>query len=324
MQRRHLTLALASSALWPAAALRAQPAWPDKPVRFVLSQPPGSGPDAIARLIADRLTKSWGQTVFIENKPGGQNIIGAQAAAHAAPDGSTFYFATTAALVTNAYLFKQLPYDPQKDFTPVAFVARSPFALLVDTSSPIRTLSDFVERARAKPGALTLGNEGPRTFGGIISRVLAAREKIDINQVAYPSIAVALQDTIGGHVEAVLADVPSSAALVKSGRLRPLAVTTAKRLPGFDAVPTLAETLPGFEMVGWFAIVAPAGTPAAVVQRVNSDVNALLNEREFAERIAAIGPVADGSMNVEQVGAFLQGERSRWGAATREIGLLPE
>ena len=133
MQRRHLTLALAlaTSALWPAAAARAQ-SWPDKPVRFVLSQPAGSGPDAVARLIAERLSKSWGQTVWIENKPGGQNIIGAQTAAHAPADGSTLYFATTAALVTNEYLFKQLPYDPKKDFVPVAFVARSPFGLLVE------------------------------------------------------------------------------------------------------------------------------------------------------------------------------------------------
>lgn len=324
MQRRNLTLALATSALWPAASLRAQAPWPDKSVRFVLSQPPGSGPDAVARLIADRLAKSWSQTVWIDNKPGGQNIIGAQAAARATPDGSTLYFATTAALVTNAFLFKQLPYDAQKDFIPVAFVARSPFALLVEANSPLRTLKDFVDRAKAAPGALTLGNEGPRTFGGIISRVLAAREKIELNQVAYPSVAVAIQDTIGGHIEAVLADVPSTAALVKSGRLRPLAVTTGKRLAGFDSVPALAETLPGFEMIGWFAIVAPTGTPAAVVQRVNRDVNALLNERDFAERVAAIGPMADGSMSAEQLGAFLQGERARWEAATREIGVLPE
>ena len=228
MQRRHLTLALATSALWPAAALRAQPAWPDKPVRFVLSQPPGSGPDAIARLIADRLSKTWSQSVFVENKPGGQNIIGAQAAARAPADGSTLYFATTAALITNPFLFKQLPYDPQKDFVPVAFVARSPFALLVEANSPIRTLKDFVDRARAAPGTLTLANEGPRAFGGIISRVLAAREKIELNQVAYPSIAVALQDTIGGHVQAVLADVPSSRRWSSRGACGPLAVTTAQ------------------------------------------------------------------------------------------------
>jgi tripartite-type tricarboxylate transporter receptor subunit TctC len=325
MQRRDLTFALATTALWPAGALRAQTAaWPDKPVRLVLSQPPGSGPDTIARLISDRLAKTWSQSVWIDNKPGGQNVIGAQAAARSAPDGSTFYFATTAALITNSFLFKQLPYNPQKDFVPVAFVARSPFALLVEVNSPLRTLQDFVERAKAAPGKLSLGNEGPRTFGGIISRLLAAREKVELNQVAYPSVAVALQDTIGGHVESVLADVPASAALIQAGKLRPLAVTTGKRLAGLESVPALAETLPGFEMVGWFAVVAPTGTPSSAIQRANHDINALLNEREFAERIAAIGPVADGSMSPEQLGAFLQGERTRWEAATKEIGVLPE
>jgi tripartite-type tricarboxylate transporter receptor subunit TctC len=323
MQRRPFVLALSAGALAPGAAPRAQ-TWPDKPVRFVLSQPAGSGPDAIARLIVDRLSKTWSQSVWIDNKPGGQNVIGAQAAARSAPDGTTLYFATTAALVTNSYLFKQLPYNPQKDFVPVAFIARSPFALLVEPNSPIKSLQDFVDRAKAAPGKLALGNEGPRTFGGIISRLFAAREQIELNQVAYPSVAVALQDTIGGHVEAVLADVPSSAALVKAGKLRPLAVTTAKRLPGMESVPALAETLPGFDMVGWFAVVAPTGTPQAAIQRANHDINALLNEREFAERIALIGPMADGSMSVDQVGAFLQSERARWEAATKEIGVLPE
>jgi tripartite-type tricarboxylate transporter receptor subunit TctC len=323
MQRRHFTLALAASTLWPATASRAD-TWPERPVRFVLSQPAGSGPDAVARLIAERLSKTWGQTVWIENKPGGQNIIGAQTAAHAPADGSTLYFATTAALVTNEYLFKQLPYDPKKDFVPVAFVARSPFGLLVETNSPFRTLQDLVDRAKAAPGTVTLGNEGPRTFGGMISRVLAAKEKIEINQVAYASVQVAVQDTIGGHVQALLADLPSTAPLIKSGRLRVLAVTTPKRVAGFETVPALAETLPGFEMIGWFGIVAPAGTPPAVVERVNRDVNALLNDPEFAERIAAIGPLADGTMSAAQFDAFLQAERTRWAAATKEIGVLPE
>src|SRR5665213_2905935 len=124
MQRRQLALALASLAAWPATAVRAQ-AWPDKSIRFVISQPAGSGPDAIARLLAERLSKTWGQAVWIDNKPGGQNIIGAETAAHATPDGSTFYLATTAALVTNPFLFKHLPYDPQKDYVPVTFVGRS-------------------------------------------------------------------------------------------------------------------------------------------------------------------------------------------------------
>jgi hypothetical protein len=215
MRRRNLTFAL-TAALIPVAALRAQ-TWPDKPVRFVLSQPPGSGPDNVARLIGDRLGALWGQPVVIDNKPGGQNTIGAQAAARAAPDGSTFYFATTAALVTNAYLFKSLPYDPQKDFIPVAFIARSPFGLLVEANSPLRSLQAFVHKAKAEPGRLTLGNEGPRTFSGMISRVMAARLKIEPNQVPYASIAVATQNLLGGQVDAIVADLASTAALVRSG-----------------------------------------------------------------------------------------------------------
>ena len=323
MQRRHFTLGLAGASLLSAPALRAQ-TWPDKPVRFVLSQPPGSGPDNVARIVGERLTKAWGQAVLVDNKPGGQNTIGAQAAARSAPDGQTFYFATTAALVTNAYLFKTLPNDPLKDFTPVAFVARSPFGLLVDANSPMASLQDFMDRAKAAPGKLALGNEGPRTFSGMISRLLAARAKVELNQVAYSAVGVGVQDTLGGHVDALVADLASTASLVKSGKLRLLAVTSAQRVAGFEAVPALAESLPGFEMVGWFAIVAPTGTPAAVVQRANRDVNALLKEREVADRIAAIGPLADGSMGIEQVGAFLQAEHTRWAAITKEIGVLPE
>lgn len=323
MQRRPFVLALSAGALAPGAALRAQ-TWPDKPVRFVLSQPPGSGPDNVARLLGERLGASWGQPVVIDNKPGGQNTIGALAAARAPADGSTFYFATTAALVTNAYLFKSLPYDPQKDFVPVAFVARSPFGLLVEAASPLRSLQGFVDKAKAEPGRVTLGNEGPRTFSGMISRVMAARLKIEPNQVPYASIAVATQNLLGGQVEAIVADLASSAGLIRSGKLRLLAVSSAQRVAGFETVPTLAESLPGFDMVGWFAIVAPTGTPAAVVQRVNRDVTAVLADRGVAERIAAIGPIADASMGVEQVGAFLRAEHQSWAAATQEIGLLPE
>jgi len=323
MQRRPLLLALCAGALAPTTAVRAQ-AWPDKPVRFVLSQPPGSGPDNVARVIGERLGAAWGQPVVIDNKPGGQNTIGAQAAARAAADGTTFYFATTAALVTNAYLFKSLPYDPQKDFVPVAFVARSPFGLLVEANSPLRSLQALVDKCKAEPGKFTLGNEGPRTFSGMISRVIAARLKIVPNQVPYASIAVATQNLLGGQVEAIVADLASTAGLVKSGKLRLLAVSSAQRVAGFEQVPTIAESLPGFDMVGWFAIVAPTGTPTAVVQRVNRDVNAVLADKGVAERIAGIGPIVDASMGVEQVAAFLRSEHQNWGAATKEIGLLPE
>lgn len=324
MQRRHFTLTLAGAALAAAApALRAQ-TWPDKPVKWVLSQPPGSGPDNVARILADRLARAWGQAVVIENKPGGQNTIGAQAAARSPADGQTFYFATTAALVTNPLLFKALPYDPARDFVPVAFIARSPFALLVSAESPVRTLDELVAKSKAEPGRLSIGNEGPRSFSGMIARLFDRRSQAGANLVPYANVGIGTQDLIGGHVDAMVADLASTAALARQGRLRVLATTAAKRVAGWDSVPALAEKLPGFDMVGWFAVVAPSGTPAAAIERSNRDVNALLNDREVAERIAAIGPIVDGSMGTEAVAAFLRSEAARWRDIVREIGVLPE
>ena len=324
MQRRQFTGSLIGSALAVTAPpLRAQ-SWPDKPVKWVLSQPPGSGPDNVARLLSDRLAKSWGQAVVIENKPGGQNVIGAQAVARSPPDGYTFYFATTAALVTNPLLFKTLPYDPAKDFIPVAFIARSTFAVLVAAESPLQSIDDLVARSKSAPGKLTLGNEGPRTFSGMIARLFDARTQATANLVPYANVGVGMQDLMGGHVEAMVADLASTTALVRQGKLRLLATTSAVRVRGWDNVPALAEKLPGFDMVGWFAVVAPAGTPAVAVERTNRSLNALLGDKEVAERIAAIGPIVDGSMNIAQVGEFLRSESARWTQITKEIGVLPE
>ena len=324
MQRRHITLALASTALAAFSPLLRAQAWPDKPVRWVLSQPPGSGPDNVARILADRLAKAWGQAVVIENKPGGQNTIGAQAAARAPADGHTFYFATTAALVTNPLLFKTLPYDPAKDFMPVAFIARSPFAVLVRAESPIQSIDELIAKSKAAPGTLSLGNEGPRTFSGMVARLLNSRSQAGANLVPYASVGVGTQDLMGGHVDAMVADLASTAGLARQGKLRVLATTAARRVAGWDSVPALAEKLPGFDMVGWFAVVAPTGTPAAVLDRANRDINALLTEKDVAERIAAIGPLVDASMGTDAVGAFLRGESARWAAIAKEIGVLPE
>ena len=324
MQRRRFNTSLIAGALTLSTSASRAQAWPDKPVKWVLSQPPGSGPDNVARILSDRLGKSWGQAVVIENKPGGQNIIGAQTAARAPADGYTFYFATTAALVTNPLLFKTLPYDPAKDFVPVAFIARSPFAVLVRAESPIHSIDDLVTRSKAAAGKLTLGNEGPRTFSGMIARLFDARAQAGANLVPYASVSVGTQDLMGGHVDAMVADLASTTALARQGKLRVLATTSTKRVAGWDNVPALSEKWPGFDMVGWFAVVAPTGTPNSAIERSNRDLNALLAERDIAERIAAIGPIVDGSMNPAQVGAFLRSESARWADITKEIGVLPE
>ena len=213
MQRRNFleSALLGAALLAPGIALAQSTAgWPDKPVKWVLSQPPGSGPDNIARMLGEQLTRSLGQPIVIDNKPGGQNVIGAQAAARAAPDGYTFYFATTAALVTNAYLFKSMPYDPQKDFVPVAFIGKSPFALLVKAESPIMSIQDLIARSKAAPDTVSIGNEGPRSFGGIIARLVNARSGARANLVAYSNVGVAVQNVIGGQTDAVVADVAST------------------------------------------------------------------------------------------------------------------
>jgi tripartite-type tricarboxylate transporter receptor subunit TctC len=324
MHRRHFTQAAASALLVGHAACARAQGGADKPVRWLLSQPPGSGPDNVARILADRLSKVWGQPFIVENKPGGQNTIGAQAAARASADGLNFYFATTAALVTNPLLFKQLPYEPARDFAPVAFIARSPFALLVRAESPIKSVEDLVARSKAAPGTVTLGNEGPRTFSGMVARLFNKRVNAALNLVPYASVGVGTQDLMGGHVDAKVADLAATAALARQGKLRVLATTSAQRVAGWENVPALAEKIPGFEMVGWFALVAPAGTPPAVLARANRDINALLNEREMAERIAAIGPLVDGSLGLDAVAAFLRAETARWQAITQEIGVLPE
>ena len=164
----------------------------------------------------------------------------------------------------------------------------------------------------------------PRTFSGMIARLFNARTSAAANLVPYASVGVGMQDLLGGHVDAMVADLASTAALARQGKLRVLATTSAQRVNGWEQVPSLAEKLPGFDMVGWFAIVAPAGTPVAAIERANRDVNALLSDKEVAERIGAIGPIADVSMNVEAVGAFLRAESARWTVVTREIGVLPE
>ena len=323
MQRRKFIQAAAGGFAAALPAWAQSQAWPDKPVKWILSQPPGSGPDNVARLLGERLGARLGQAIVIDNKPGGQNVIGAQAAARSAADGYSFYFATTAALVTNSFLFKTLPYDPQKDFVPVAFIATSPFAVLVRAESVITSMQDLIARSKATPGKVSMGNEGPRTFGGIIARLIAARTAMEPNLVSYASVSVAVTDLLGGHTDVIVADLASSAQLVRQGKLRLLAVTSAKRLAGWDQTPALAELLPGFEMVGWFGVVAPVGTSPAVVARMGREVNALLGDKEVAERILTVGPiVAPGSP--EKFAGFLAEERTRWAQVAKEIGLLPE
>jgi tripartite-type tricarboxylate transporter receptor subunit TctC len=298
-------------------------AWPARPVRLIVSQAAGTSPDITARLVAERLGRAWGQSVVVENRAGGQNVIGAQAAARAAPDGYTFFYATTAAIVTNPVTFKTLPYDPQKDFDAVGMVAKSPMVVAVASALPVKSVAELIALERARPGTLSAAHEGPRTFSGMMSAALNQATGMKILQVPYNGATPAIQDTIGGRTQVVFLSSAAVAPFIKRGDLRPIAVSVARRVAGLDDVPALAETYPGFDYSGWFALLAPAGTPREVIARVNRDLNQVLGDAEVGQRLRDFGLLLEPG-SPEALNDFLAAERARWSRLTREIGLVPE
>jgi tripartite-type tricarboxylate transporter receptor subunit TctC len=298
--------------------------WPARPVRFIVSQAPGTSPDITARFLADRLGRIWGQQVVVENRPGGQNVPGAQAAAKSAPDGYNFFYATSAAIVSNPFTFKALPYDPAKDFVPVAMVAKSPMVVAVNKEVSAKSLAELVAIDKAQPGRLASANEGPRTFSGMMSQMLNQTAGMRLLQVPYNGVAPAIQDTIAGRTQVLFVSSAALLPFLKRGELRALAVSAGKRVRGLEDVPTLSETYPGFEYVGWFALLAPAGTPPAVVQRANRDVDRVLTDPEVAQRLFDLGLVNEGAGTPEGLNDFLRAERERWAKLAKDIGLQPE
>ena len=298
--------------------------WPNKPVKWILSQPAGASPDITARLVADRLSKMWGQQVIVDNRPGGQNVIGAQLAAKSPPDGYNYFFATTAAIVSNPFTFKALPYDPERDFVPVILIAKSPMVVAVNTSVPAKSLPELIALDRAQPGKLAAANEGAKTFGGMMSQALNLATGMRLLQVPYSGVAPALQDTVAGRTQVVLVSSGAMSAFLKRGDLRPLAVSSGRRVPGLENVPTLAESYPGFEYVGWFALLAPAGTSADIVQRLNRDANKVLADPEVTQRLRDLGAISEGPGTPEDLARFLKDERVRWAKLVKDIGLQPE
>ena len=298
-------------------------AWPARPLRLIVSQAAGTSPDIAARLIAERLSRQLGQSLVVENRAGGQNVIGAQAAARAAPDGYTFFFATTAAIVTNPLTFKSLPYDPPRDFDAVGMIAKSPMVVAVGAAVPVKTLAELVALDKSKPNTLSAAHEGPRTFSGMMSLALNLSTGMQVLQVPYNGATPAIQDTIGGRTQIVLLSSAALAPFIKRGDLKPIAVTVGKRVAGLENVPTLAETYPGFDYAGWFAVLAPAGTPREVVLRFNRDLNLVLADAEVAQRLRDLGLVLEPG-TPEALNEFLAAERARWGKLVREIGLQPE
>ncbi|MFN0161481.1 MAG: Bug family tripartite tricarboxylate transporter substrate binding protein [Burkholderiales bacterium] len=311
------------SALMPLKGALAQ-AWPTKPVKFILSQPAGAGPDVMARFVGEHLARAIGQPVVIENRPGGQNVIGAQAAAKSAPDGYSYYYGTTAAIVTNVYTFKNLPYDPRKDFMPVSLIGKSPFLIAASPSANVKTLGEALALARAQPEKVSIGTEGPKTFSGMLADMVASLANVRLTHVPYQKSPEAIQDAIGGRIQ--LLCLPSAALIpqIRANRLVPLAISSLQRLPGLPDTPPIADTFAGFEYTGWHGLFAPAGTPAEVVSRINRELDRILRTPEVAERMLAMGSHAEGSGSPQSFGGFVNAEFGRWEKIVKSLNIQAE
>ncbi len=316
-------LALPALMLCSLAAAQAQ-SWPDRPVKLISSQAAGGATDVIARVVADQLSTRIGQPVVVENRPGGGNVIGTQAAARSAPDGYTFFFATGAALVTDPHTFKSLPYDPTKDFTVISRIAEVAFMVTAHPDVPAKNLAELFANAKANPDKLAVATDGPRRFSGMIAAWMNKLAGTTISYVPYTQPTQAVQDVLTGRVQLAILAVPAARGHVAAGKLRPLAVTSARRQPDFPDVPAVAETFAGFDFPGWFVLAAPTGVPDAILTRVNREMEAAMTDAAVVSRLGNAGFVSHRGGSMQQARDYVQSQYAAWGKLVHEIGLQPE
>lgn len=297
--------------------------WPSKPVRMVVAGAPGSAPDVIARLIGSKLSDAWGQQIVVDNKPGAAGNLGTEAAARATPDGYTLLFGQAAPLSMNRHVFKSMSFDPDKDFVPVVNIGLSPMMIAVNPNLPVKSIGELQALAKAQPGKLSFGTSSSRNIPHLTGELLKRMGGFEMTHVAYSANTQALQDVMKGDTQMMVDGIPVLINHIREGRLRALAVSSSRRLPGLEEIPTVAETLPGFASNGWFAILAPTGTPQAVVTRVNADVNAVLKMEDVAGRIRGFGVYPEGG-TPEALARFIREDSQRWGETIRAAGIQPE
>jgi tripartite-type tricarboxylate transporter receptor subunit TctC len=269
------------------------------------------------------LGRTFNQNIVVENRTGAGNVIGVQAVAHAEPDGYTWLWATAAALTTNLFTVKDLPYDPQQDFTTVARVARGPFVLVANTSLQANTLPEVIKLAKASPGTLSLANDGPRNFSGLVAAWLNRNAGVDITPVAYATMPQGLQDTISGRVQLAIVAIPAAAPMLKGGLLKAIAVSSQERVPGYDSIPPIADTLPGFDFYGWLGVSAPRATPRAALDTMNGAINQLLVDADFKKRLADIGFFAFPQQTIDQAEDAVRQELALWRKVVTDLGVTP-
>jgi tripartite-type tricarboxylate transporter receptor subunit TctC len=295
--------------------------YPARPVKLVVPFPAGSATDQIARVVGNELQQALGQPFVVENKAGAQGSIAAAEVAKSAPDGYTLMVGTNTPLAANPSLFKKLSYDPVKDFAPVARLGTISFMIMVRPDFPAQDLKGFLGHARANPGKLSAG------YGSAGSQVsqalLRSMGKIDFLDVPYKGLPQAITDVLGGQISFTFADLANALAQIKGGKLRGIAVTSAKRSPLAPEVPAIAEELPGYELIAWFALVAPAGTPAPVLARLHEVTAKSLAKPEVKARFDALGTDV-APMNPEQLGGFIRSEIAKFAKLAKDAGIQPE
>jgi tripartite-type tricarboxylate transporter receptor subunit TctC len=307
-----------------AQAALAQP-WPAKPIRLVVPFAPGGSSEIIARSLAAQLSTSLGQQVYVDNKPGGAGNVAMEEVKRAPADGYTMILGHVGVLAVNPALFgRTLPYDPVKDFIPVSLVATVPNVIAVNPDLPVTTLADLVRKAKAEPGKLNYGSAGNGSAGHLAMEYFKAQAKVDIVHVPYKGTGPMLADLMGGQTQMTFNGVPPIIGQIKGGKLRPIAVGSAKRVPSMPDVPTIAESgYPGFETSQWYGILLPAGTPAPIVERLHREIVAALAKPETTRRIVEDGGVAVGNTPAEFV-ALIAREEKRWGEVVRSAGVKPD
>lgn len=304
-------------------AAMAQSDYPNRTIRLIVPASPGGGTDFTARLIAQRLSALLNQSVVVENRAGASGNIGAELVARAAPDGYSLVMPITS-FPMNPSLFKKMPFDTERDFAPVVLASVAPLYLVVNPSVPVNSVSELIALAKAKPDALNYANSGRGTSAHLAGELFKRMAGIEMTSLPYKGGGPAVIDLIAGQVQVYFSTIPAAIAHVQTGKLRGLAVTSSKRVEQIPNVPTVAESgLPGFEVVGWFGIFAPAGTPAPIIGRLNTEINRILKEPQTRDQFAGHGLVPGGG-TPDELGTFLKTELTRWGTLIRSIGINPE
>ncbi|MFL6792220.1 MAG: Bug family tripartite tricarboxylate transporter substrate binding protein, partial [Bradyrhizobium sp.] len=304
-----------------AGAASAQP-FPSKPVHIFVPYPPGGGVDVLTRTLSDVVSKQWGQSIVVENRPGAGGVIASQAIATSPPDGHNLIMVASGH-ATNPFLYSKIPYDTFKDFSPISLLASSPNVLLVRSDSPFKTVADVVAAAKAKPGSLSFAHAGNGTSTHLAGELLKNLAKIDLNAIPYKGGAPAINDLLGGQIPMSFNNGPESVGQLQAGTLRALAVTTASRAPFLPDVPSMSEAVPGYDTEVWWGLLGPGGMPPDLVAKLSHDFVAALNTDAVKERLKKLGGLPIGN-SPERFDAKIHADYEKWGPIIKAAGMKAE